>query len=190
VEENCIINLPVKLNCWKHHTGFIKKQINSVQNTHEIAKLKSILLKVGDSQMDLYYGQHAAQEISSQIVIYLKRGNYFLPEQYKKWLSEHDKRYKLIELSDKSIWTLRLGEKTEEYVHIHPARYSPLTIRVKATTLKTAILVLCLNKLGEIELIDTETINQIRKKYLSETTIKSLTKASGLQKIIDLLSKK
>jgi len=190
VEENCIIKLPVKLNCWKHHAGFVRKQIHSVQNTQEIDKLNSILRKIGDSQMDLYYGEHSAQEISSQIVMCLKRGNYFLPEQYKKWLSEHDKEYQLIELSDKSIWTLRLGEKIEGYVHIHPGRYSPLTIRVRATTLKTAILVLCLNKLGEIELINTETINQIRKKYLSETPIKSLAKASGLQKIIDLLSKK
>jgi len=55
--------------------------------------------------------------------------------------------------------------------------------------LKTAILVLCFRQLGEIEVINTETINQIRKKYLNEPPLKSFFKASGLQKTLNLLSK-
>jgi hypothetical protein len=98
--------------------------------------------------------------------------------------------YQLVKLKDKSIWTLGLGADAERYVHIHPGRYSPHTIRVKATTLKTAILVLCSEIIGEIKTIETQTINQIRKRYLDEPPLKSFSTASGLGRLIDLLHRK
>jgi len=93
-------------------------------------------------------------------------------------------------LIDKSVWTLRLGENTERHIHLHPGRHSPQTIRVKAATLKTAILCLCLVNAGQTETIETVTINEIRKKYLNEPPIKSFISASGLGRMISLLSKK
>ena len=139
--------------------------------------------------MDLYLGKFLAEEISNQIIKTLKREKIFSFEDYKKWLYKNGKEYQLITLKDKSIWILRLGEKEQRYIHIHPGRYSPHTIRVKATTLKSAIMILCIEQLGEIESINTESVNQIRKKYLNETPLKSLSKASGLVRLIDLLSK-
>jgi hypothetical protein len=189
MEENCPVPFPINLNCWKHHAGFIKKQILSVTSVEEIDSLKYYLLKIGESQMDLYLGKIMAEEISNQIIKTLKREKIFSFEQYKKWLYKNGKEYQLITSKDKSIWTLRLGENEHRYVHIHPGRYSPHTIRVKATTLKTAIMILCFKQTGEIESINTESVNQIRKKYLNETPLKSLSKASGLKRLIDLLTK-
>ncbi len=139
MDENCQIPPPINFNCWKHHAGFIKKQIESVKETRDLDQLKVYLLKIGESQMDLYFGEYSPVNISTQILDYLHRNKIFSPDLYKDWLSKDGKGYQLVELKDKSVWTLRIGENLERYIHIHPGRYSPLTVRVKATTLKTAI---------------------------------------------------
>ncbi|MCW8995467.1 MAG: hypothetical protein OQK77_06605 [Psychromonas sp.] len=187
MEQNCKINPPINFNCWKHHAGFIKKQIQSVQHIQDIDKLKTILLKIGESQMDLYYGNYSPMEISERIVNYLKEKKIYLPERYKDWLTRNEIDYQLINLFDKSVWTLRRGEDAERYVHIHPGRYSPNTRRVKALTLKTAIFTLCCEKLGEPKLTGRELINHIRKKYLNEPPLKSISKDGGLGKLLELL---
>ncbi|HSW55059.1 MAG TPA: hypothetical protein VLH59_08210 [Ignavibacteriaceae bacterium] len=187
MDENCQIPLPINFNCWKHHAGFIRKQIESVKAAKDLDQLKVYLLKIGESQMDLYFGDYSPIKISEQILDYLHRNKIYLSDLYKDWLSKDGKDYQLVELKDKSIWTLRLGDDVSRYVHIHPGRYSPHTVRVKATTLKTAILVLCSEKVGEIKTIETQTINQIRKKYLDEPPLKSFSAASGLGRLIDHL---
>jgi len=137
--------------------------------------------------MDLYFGSYSPVEISEQILNYLKEKKVYLPERYKDWLTENENDYRLINLFDKSVWTLRLGEDAEKYVHIHPGRYSHNTRRVKALTLKTAIFTLCCEKLGEPKLSGRELINHVRKKYLNEPPLKSVSKESGLGKLLELL---
>jgi hypothetical protein len=189
VDENCQIPPPINLNCWKHHAGFIKKQIDSVREIKELDQLKVYLLKIGESQMDLYFGDYSPVKISEQILDCLHRNKIYSADLYKDWLSKGGKDYQLVELRDKSIWTLRLGDDAERYVHIHPGRYSLNTVRVKATTLKTTIFLLCLEQLGEIKSFETETINNMRKKYLDEPPLKSFSAASGLGRLIDYLKK-
>jgi hypothetical protein len=190
VEENCPIPPPMNFNCWKHHAGFIKKQADSVKEIKELDQLKVYSLKIGESQMDLYFGGFSPTEISEQILSSLHQNKIFNYEQYKSWLSKDGKDYQLVELKDKSLWTLRLGDDISRYAHIHPGRYSPYTVRVKATTLKTAILVLCSERIGEINTIETKTANQIRKRYLNEPPLKSISGASGLRRLVDLLRNK
>jgi hypothetical protein len=187
LEENCQIAPPINFNCWKHHVGFIKTQIESIQNKNELEKLKTFLVKIGESQMDLYYGIYSPTEIKEQVINNLKKKKIFLLEQYEGWLAENGSDYKMVNLSDKSVWTLRLGENVERYVHIHPGRYSSHTRRVKALTLKTAIFTLCCEKLGDPKLSGKELINEIRKKYLNEPPVKSISVESGLGKLLELL---
>jgi hypothetical protein len=190
VDENCQIPPPINLNCWKHHGGFIKKQIESVKEIKDLDQLKVYLLKIGESQMDLYLGVFSPINISEQILDCLHRKKIFSALLYKDWLTNDGKDFQVVELEDKSVWTLRLGDDAERYVHIHPGRYSPHTQRVKATTLKTAILILCFVQAGQIESIETATINEIRKKYLDESSLKSFSTASGLGRLIDLFRNK
>lgn len=137
--------------------------------------------------MDLYFGNYAPIEISEQIINHLKKKKIFLTEQYKNWLKENSNNYQLINLFDKSVWTLRLGEDAERYVHIHPGRYSPNTRRVKALTLKTAIFTLSCEKFGEPKLSGKELINEVREKYLNKPPLKLVSKESGLGKLLGLL---
>ncbi|MBE0551160.1 MAG: hypothetical protein IH619_02100 [Ignavibacterium sp.] len=187
MEENCYVPKPITLNCWKHHAGFIKKQIESAREIKDLGELKKYLLTIGESQMDLYFGRFSPPEISEYILQPLYQKNIFEYQQYNSWLTEHGRDYQFVELKDKSVWTLRLGDDVSRYVHIHPGRYSMNTLRVKATTLKTAIFLLCFEQLGEMKSFETETINQIRKKYLNEPPIKSYSSASGLGRLIDFL---
>ena len=186
MEKNCSVPLPINFNCWKHHSGFIIEQTDTIKSESEIEELKMRLLKIGESQMDLYYGKLSPSKISKHVIHSLKNKKLLSPEQYNTWLNKEVKDYKLLELPDKSLWTLRLSESPDRYVHIHPGRYSPLTIRVKSTTLKTAILVFCFKQINGVSRIYIEEINYLRKKYLNESPLKSLSKTSGLIKLIDL----
>jgi hypothetical protein len=187
VNENCIVPLPINLYCWKHHTGFIKQQIKLIKNNNDLDLLKVVLLKTGNSQMDLYWGKLSPTEISEQVILILHENNIITYKEYFNWLLKNENGYQLVALKDKSVWILRPGENFEKFVHIHPGRYSPHTIRVKATTLKTAIFILAFIKVSGIHVINTETINHIRQKYLNEPPIKSYINSPGLTRLIDHL---
>ena len=186
MKDNCTLAPPINFNCWKHHSGFIKEQIRSVHSIKDLEKLKKLLLKIGESQMDLYYGNYSPSEISERIITELKKKRVFPLGRYKNWLAENKTDYQLLTLIDSSVWTLRLGENVERYVHIHPGRYSPNTRRVKALTLKTAIFTLCFENLGEQKLCNLELINLVRKNYLNEPPLKSVSKESGLGRLLEL----
>jgi len=189
MNENCKVPPPVNFNCWKHHAGFIAQQIKIVKRIETLVELKFQLLKIGESQMDLYFGKHSPAEVSEQIIQILNRRKMTSSGQYQSWLTKEEKNHQLVKLKDKSAWILRLGEEPNRYVHIHPGRYSQHTIRVKATTLKTAIMILCYKQIGETKSIKTDDVNFIRKKYLNEPPIKSFPSASGLRRMINHLSK-
>ena len=181
---NCNIPLPVNLNCWKHHAGFIKEQIKFVLHKKLSAgDLRKILLVIGESQTDIYLGKFTPVEIANEIMRKLSgKGKFKFPD-YENWLNEDEKDYKLLTISDNSIWTLRMGNAKERYIHIHPGRYSPLTIRVKSSTLKTFVV-------SEIFLSDLRTkedelsfINKVRNKYLQLPPLKSISSASGLRRL-------
>jgi len=186
---NCSIQLPLTFNCWKHHAGFIKNQIEFYGGKKiSTEELRKTLLVIGESQMDLYVGKLSPQKICDEIVSKLKLTDVLAFEAYKKWLLEKGNEYKLIEISDKSVWTLRLGNQEERYVHIHPARYSPVTIRVKSLTLKTAIAVLIINYEKSFPLMDTLKINEVRRKILVSPPVKKVSSNSAVVRVINILS--
>jgi hypothetical protein len=188
-EINCSIQLPLTFNCWKHHTGFIKKQIEYYRIKRiSVEEIQKTLLVIGESQLDLYVGELSPQKICDEIISKLKSTGVLSYEDYKQGLFEKGKEYKLTEISDHSIWALRLGKQEERYVHIHPGRYSPATIRVKALTLKTAIAVLMLNYEKQFPLIDTLQINEVRKKILNSPPVRKVSSNSAVTRIINILS--
>ncbi len=189
MEINCSIQLPLTFNCWKHHAGFIKKQVKFYRGEKtSVEELQKTLFVIGESQMDLYVGELSPQKICDEIVSKLKSTGVLAFREYKKWLFEKGSEYKLIEISDNSVWALRLGKKEERYVHIHPGRYSPFTIRVKALTLKTAIAVLIINYEKNSPLIDTLKINEVRKKILNSPPVKKVSSNSAVVRVINIIS--
>ncbi len=175
---------PILLNCWKHHAGFIKAMVSEYKN-HSESRAESFrkeILSIGGSIMDLYLGELTPAEIAGSITAFLKEMNVSGRQSYREWLGEAGRDFREIEIKDQSGWTLRLGEKEERYIHIHPSRYSPHTIRVRSTSLKSAIMFCILNR-GETA--DTLTlINQIRREYLDLPPLKNMNSASAILKLV------
>lgn len=187
---NCESDSLILLNCWKHHAGFIKLKISECREAGKInfINFRKELLRIGDSVMDLYLGDLSPNEIADSIINSLKKKNVLEKEKFILWLKEKGNDFQEIELKDKSLWTIRLGEQKEKYIHIHPSRYSPLTIRVRALTLKSAILYLILNK-NESDISDNLLfLNRIRKEYLNQPPLKMISSKSTLLKLISILT--
>lgn len=148
-----------------------------------------MLLIIGESQMDLYLGKLNPKQIADETIIRLRRLGVTNYIDYYKWLTEDGKSYKQLELLDKSVWTLRLGNEKKKYIHIHPARYSPLTVRVKAITLKTTIALKSIAKDNYSEPLNLISINEVRTNLLKLPPLKSLSSSSGIGKFLNLFNK-
>jgi len=184
-DENCRVPLPVNFNCWKHHAGFINYQvIMRRKNNISAAQLKKLLLKIGNSQMDIYLGRLSPEAICDEIVIKLKNSGNYSQKKYREWINVQGEGYKLLKLSDKSIWALRSGNQLGRYIHIHPGRYSPNTVRVKALTLKTAIPFMIKQNYNSPNRPDLKIINNLRKNLLGISPLKSVSGRSGLGKFL------
>ncbi|RJP72725.1 MAG: hypothetical protein C4539_03170 [Ignavibacteriales bacterium] len=181
---------PVLLNLWKHHLGFIIGNIVKTKSEADLEIIRTNLLKIGGSQMDLYIGSLTPENILDQVYSFIQSNQLTTKENYQSWLSsDSGKEYSQFSLSDKSDWTFRLGNEEDKFVHIHPSRYSPNTIRIKATVLKTAILVFSFLNFKNGSYIDINLINRLRKEYLEESPLKTVEFKKGLGKFLDFLYK-
>lgn len=186
-EEN--IPIPILFNCRKHHKNFIREKISCYFEIGEsgLEMLKRDLLQIGNSQLDLYLGKLAPRKISYQIKKKLKSRNLIEKESYVNWILSSRKQYRMISLSDKSKWTLRIGDDKSRYVHIHPGRYSINSIRIRALTLKTAIIYSYLKKIYLNDIDELRMLNDLRNKILDVPPLKTLSKSKSLIKTIEIL---
>ncbi|KOY84933.1 hypothetical protein AD998_01090 [bacterium 336/3] len=170
---------PILFNAWKHHWKYIQKQIKEFE---QIEDLNNQIKIIGHSVLDLYIGSLSVENIYQEVISILQEKDCLEEEKYLKWLQEN-KNYQEIELSDNSIWTLLKGNEVNKYIHIHPSRYSPNSIRSNANSLKTAILSLLYQTKNDIN-INLEIINMIRNSYLLLSPIRSIEES---RKIFDLI---
>ena len=129
---------PVLFNARKHHRGYLRELISNTKADITPQELRLLLLPIGAAQLDFYTGTLAAGDIMQQVQDYLQQKKLLTSATYKQWIQEHE-GYRLLSLSDNSNWVLRLGLQPAKWVHLHPARYSLHTVRLKAHSLKTAI---------------------------------------------------
>lgn len=167
---------------FKHHFSscieWLKQNKGKWDNATDL-QLKSI----GSSQLDFYTGSLSVENIITEIAEQLIDRQILNRETYNHWIINND-GFREIKLSDNSLWTLRIIEK-EEYIHIHPSRYSPHTIRVKANTLKTVLCTLLFEN-ADLFIYNIEKINYYRIKFLSLSPIKTNTGHKELEAIFGL----
>lgn len=145
--------------------------------------LQRKLLTIGASQLDLYTGELSVSSIETFVTNYLQQKNIAGKQAYQNWIYE-ETDYKLISLPDSSGWTLRFLDE-EQFVHVHPSRYSLNTIRVKANVLKTCLCVLLFEKEDEI---NNTVINHYRKKYLQLPPVNEKFAHAEIEKVLRLLA--
>ena len=188
MDYECRLPLPFLFNGLKHHrqiiVEFIEKSILENRSVHD---LNVGMVKLGNSMIDLYFGDLTDLEIASEIMGILKMENKFDKEEYHKYIVESAKKYRTVQISDGSDWTLLLGKEENRFIHIHPSRGSKFTLRTKAISIKTAVMlkVFFSTEVQRNELVSL--VNRVRLDCLNESPIKNASDTTRIKKVLDIL---
>ena len=181
-----LIPEPFQFNALKHHLDYIRQFINdrlSDVNKRDTMNIVMELKHIGTSVMDVYSGSLSVTEILEQTSAFLKIMSLENRNVYSQWTGRNHDDFKTITLSDTSIWMFKYHDASYRYVHLFPARMSPFSFRVKANTLKTAILYYLIE--GK-DFISSKDLNKARK-FLGLSPVKSPSEAESITKMIELL---
>lgn len=179
---------PVLFNTWKHHAGALRRRIAGAARAGpgELAALPERLLVIGTDLMDLYIGPRPPAAIGQEIIGILKDADCIAADAFAEWV-EANGGYRVVELADATRWVLRRGEEGGRYVHLHPARGSPQTRRVRANVLRTAVMVLAASAALGGDPFDVAFVNDARRRFLGLPPIGRLAEAGGLPAVLELL---
>jgi hypothetical protein len=176
---------PILFHPLKHHLAYIREFIQMNIDADD-SYLKAQFKTIGSSQLDLYLGRLSAQQIAHETILYLQEHQTIGPDAYRIYLLESKASYGLITLSDGSNWVLRWGIVAERHVHLHPARYSPHTLRIKANTLKTALAVhIAARRYNQP--VGLQLVNQVRTQWLGLAPIPAFLPGGALASLVCLL---
>lgn len=152
---------PFQFNPIKHHLGFIKDFINFYidKSFNDIESLTRDLKHIGRSVMDIYTGLLSVRSICLEAEDFLKKKNITARASYFEWTGATVDSFRTISLSDDSQWTLKYNDNPSRYIHIFPARNSRKTFRVKANTLKSALIY---NIIIGKDLVTGDDLNKVR----------------------------
>jgi hypothetical protein len=180
----------VLFNTWKHHAAALRREIDKTVQAGAPAldELASRLIVMGTELMDLYLGRLTPAEIGERVLGFLKaEGRLALPA-YRAWLAASGGYGVLTFAEDGSRWVLRMGDETDLYMHVHPARWAPETCRVRANVLKTAVMVLAHAGIHGGDPTDRTRINAVRAEYLGLAPIgRDISSTEGLGAVMKLL---
>ncbi len=177
---------PFLYQAWKHHLPFLKERlaIATYYGEHE-AGIADGLKKMGDSVSDLYIGRISLMDLTTAIREKLGKKELSDPKSYLWSLGEE--RYRTLRLTDGSEWVLKYAERPDRWVHFHPARRAPLSIRVRGKTLRTAFLTCLEAKRHGMLPLNTGLVELVRSSYMGLPPVASLDRKKGLGRIITLL---
>lgn len=179
------IPFPITFNTYKHHLLFLYEQHKQWKNM-EWKQIEKETQAIGDNLLDLYIGNLDVNNICTECLEFLNEKRIIQRKNFSNWLIPED--YRKIILSDTSEWIIKQGNDISRYIHIHPAKKSPYTFRVRANTLKTLLAILYFDN-SELNKIDLQFVNYIRTRYLNISPIKSLQKDKGILRFYSLFIK-
>ena len=171
----------IQINALKHHAGYIRNFIAGASGI----QLPGALQRIGESLMDIYYGELTLDEIKEEMMSDLTRKNICTVQAYTALIKNHNGFYVVV-LSDGSKWVMRIGT-AESIIHIHPGRYSPQSLRTTANMLKTAIACVIARRRSEIQRISTEEINYVRTMLLSLSPVDPKVDRQLLSRLLKIL---
>lgn len=180
---------PVLLNTWKHHARWIRWRIEraAAGGSAGVEALVPEMAVVGARLMDLYTGSLTPAEIGEQVAAQLRDAGRFDFESLSAFLQGRGE-YAMHTLSDGSQWTVRLGPADGRYLHLHPGRWVPHTIRVQANTLRSAVISHAHALLTGGDPNSLKLVNEARRRYLGMLPVRELTGDGGLGAVIAALA--
>lgn len=183
------IQKPVLFNTWKHHAGALRGRIAEAARGGEagLRALAEGMVVIGTELMDLYVGRLTPAEIAAKVVARLQTDGLLAPDAYRTWVAEGGGYRLLTFAEDESVWVLRAGDD-ERYVHVHPGRWAPATLRVRANVLKTAALALAYAALHGGGPMGRALLNRVRAEYLGLAPVgRDPAGEQGVGRVIDVL---
>ena len=180
---------PVMFNTYKHHAGSLRARLGAlaVGDPAGFADTLRAVDVLGTRLMDLYTGSATPRELSAWARDELAAAGRLDPEAYHAWIAA-GQGYAVLTHPDGSRWVLRAGDDAAHHVHLHPARWSPSSIRVKATVLKSAYAVLAYTRTHGGDPLDRATINGVRATHLGLPPLgRDPEGESGLGAVLGLL---
>lgn len=177
---------PLVFNPLKHYLPFIRDFISdNILNTVAIDQTKFIreLKHLGTSVMDVYTGNLSQSAIFNEVLEFLSLRVLDSKDKFATWVGTGYNNFKVTSISDGSIWTLKFNEDKKRFVHLFPARSGPYTFRVKANTLKSAILYLVL--IGK-DYVTEEDLNKARA-LMGLPPVKVITDTEAVTEMIEVL---
>ena len=181
-----LIPPPLLFNQLKHHLGFIKEFVNDNIEFGKITDKVSIIKELkhlGGSVMDVYSGALTPDEICGELLSYLHMKNLSRKTPFIIWAGKDPNEFKTISLSDGSQFVLKYYDHGNRFVHSFPARLSPHTFRIKANTLKSAILYQIF--IGK-DFISEEDLN-IARAIAGLSPVKDVFDAEAVTEMIEIL---
>jgi hypothetical protein len=176
---------PILFNPLKHHLGFIKEFINLriEESDTDIKNLIKDLKHLGTSVMDVYTGSLFINNICKEVLEFFEEKDILKREPFSHWAGINMNNFRIISLSDGSQWTLKFHDNNLRFVHIFPARSSQHTFRVKANTLKSALLYFII--IGK-DFITGEDLNKVRI-LLGLSPINDTVDTEAITEMIEIL---
>ncbi|MBX9627470.1 MAG: hypothetical protein K2X82_26960 [Gemmataceae bacterium] len=180
---------PVLLNTWKHHAGWVRYRIARAvaAGPDGVTALPAEMLVVGTRLMDLYTGAFTPAAVADLVLDRLGGVGRFDYPALAAWLDLRG-GYAVLDLPDVSRWAVRLGPEGGRYVHLHPGRWSPHTVRVQANTLKSAVMAVAHARLTGRDPLDPAVVNAARRQYLGMLPVREVAAGAGLGAVVRLLA--
>jgi hypothetical protein len=180
---------PYRFNPWKHHLGWVGHCLERLKTLPGDEILQSELIanvrEINSNYVDVYIGGYSVEELILQIGSQLANLGITDQKSYVAW--QGDASFRILTLDDGSEWILREGVEPARYIHFHPSRNAPAITRLHGNAWKTAIVMKILD-VGEDD-DSFHTINEVRKKYLDLSPLKSTGINSRLSPAFRLLDK-
>jgi hypothetical protein len=171
--EETDIPFPVRFNPFKHHRNYILGILKGFSPDLII----SLLDPICNNYIDIYTGKMTPEAIGNAVISILKSKQALQADDFTRWVDTKN-GYRQIKLEDRSEWVVRKSNEAERYIHIHPARSGPFTIRFKGSTLKTAYQ-LKTSFPGFQEILSLEKVNRIRMQ-IGLSPVKKLERSKGI----------
>jgi hypothetical protein len=177
---------PLLFNPLKHYLPFIKEFVRSrITDINDQGHNDLIrdLRHLGNCVMDIYNGHMTMDSVFDEINEFLSLNNLKEKEVYRIWTGTGYNDYRIIPLSDNSRWTLKYHGSDSRYVHIFPARSSPHSFRIKANTIKSAILYIII--IGK-DFVSEDDLNAARA-LAGLSPVKEVADAEAVTEMIEIL---
>jgi hypothetical protein len=182
---NAVEFSPVTFNPYKHHLGFLKQKINDWRLL-SWEEVEQKILCIGTNLTDVYYGRLSVGQIYNEVKEFANQEGLTHAGKLADWLGNEE--YRKIMLSDKSLWVVRQGLDPDYFLHIHPAKNSIFTFRIRASTLKTVVALKVFGLPEQEELLKLQVVNHVRSEMLKLSPIKKLEHGKGISRIWSLFN--